>query len=314
MTADKRVLILGAGTMGRGIALCFAKNGYETNLYDPDSAALKQARVRITADLDLLVEMGRMTESRKAAVFSRIHSATGLPRPVPDLLLEAAPEELHLKRALFRELEKEAAPTALFCTNTSALSITLLSEEMKHPERLVGTHFWNPPHLVPCVEVVPGDATTEAYINRAMAVLREIERRPVRIRRDLPGFVGNRLQHALFREALFLVESGVVSPEDLDEVVRYGFGLRMPLMGPMERADLGGLDVTGNVQRYLLPHLSRNTDASSLLTGLAAKGRLGLKTGGGFFEWDDKRTQKTVRHRDRALLQLLSLMETYDRD
>jgi len=306
--ASMDVLVLGAGTMGRGIAHCFARGGFLTGLYDPEPGALKNAIQTIEEDLQLFVDLGRMTRDRTQTILGRIKAIGDFPNELPDITVEAAPEDLVVKQALFRSLEKRRGPDGVFCTNTSAISIDQLSGCLEYPERFVGTHFWNPAHLVPLVEVIPGSATAEETVARVLAVLRQIGQRPVRINRDIPGFVGNRLQHALQREALALVEDGVVSPGDLDEIVRFSFGLRMPLMGPFERADLGGLDVTLRVHEYLIPYLDCRTKPAAALRDLVDKGRCGLKTGRGFFSWEPDLAKKRTRDRDTALLRILDVM------
>ena len=302
------VLVVGSGTRGRGIAHCFARGGFMTGLYDPVPGVLKTALEYIAEDLQLFVDLGRMTRDRKNAILGMIETMNDLPDEIPEIVIEAAPEDIRIKQELFRNLEGLTGEKTLFCTNTSAISIDELAGCLKHPERFVGTHFWNPAHLVPLVEVIPGSASSGRAIDRVVAVIGQIGQRPVRINRDIPGFVGNRLQHALQREALALVEDGVVSPGDLDEIVRYSFGLRMPLMGPFERADLGGLDVTLRVHDYLLPYLDRRTEPAGILRELVDKGRFGLKTGMGFFSWEDGNAKKRTRDRDVALLRILEIM------
>ena len=147
----------------------------------------------------------------------------------------------------------------ILCTNTSAISISAISQGLKHPERVLGTHFWNPPHVLPCVEVIKSAYTSEAVFEKVVAIIAAIGKEPIRVLKDVPGFVGNRMQHALQREAMNLVDQGIAAPEDVDRVVKYGFGLRLALMGPLERADLGGLDITYRVQKYLLPYLCNET-------------------------------------------------------
>ncbi len=301
-------LIAGAGTMGRGIAHCFARSGFRVELYDPEEKSLKAAVKQIAEDLDLFVDLGRISSGRKQAVLGMIETTVSLPEIVPDIVVEVAPENIQVKQGLFRELEDRSSADALFCTNTSAIRIDELAVHLEHPERFVGTHFWNPAHLIPLVEVIPGTAVSEETVGRVMELMRGIGQRPVRINRDVPGFVGNRLQHALQREALALVEQGVVSPGDLDEIVRYSFGLRMPLMGPFERADLGGLDVTLRVHEYLIPYLDSRTEPADVLKELVDKGFCGLKAGRGFFGWEPGRAKKRTRDRDTALLKILDAM------
>jgi 3-hydroxybutyryl-CoA dehydrogenase len=273
---------------------------------------LRKALEYIEEDLNLLVDLGRMTRNRKQKILEMIETTNDLPDEVPEIVVEAAPEDVGIKQELFRGLEDRTGADRIFCTNTSAISIDELAGCLVHPERFVGTHFWNPAHLIPLVEIIPGGATSEAAVERIVALMRQIGQKPVRINRNIPGFVGNRLQHALQREALALVEKGVVSPGDLDEIVRYSFGLRMPLMGPFERADLGGLDVTLRVHEYLLPYLDRRTEPAGLLREMVDKGRLGLKTGHGFYPWKQESGKKRTRDRDIALLKILDVMSEND--
>jgi len=310
MSEERSVLIVGAGTMGHGIAVCFVDAGWRANLVDPADAALARARSSISSALDLFSRIDGSPDSRREEALERLSTTVDMPDCVPDFIIETVPEELDLKRQVLREIESRAAGNAVICSNTSALAISSLAEEMKHPERFLGTHFWNPPYILPCVEVVPGRHTEQAAVERTVDVLRQVGRRPVALKHDLPGFVGNRLQHAMQREAMAIVESGAVSPEDLDEIARNSFGLRAALLGPFERADLGGIDVTTRVQEYLLPFLEDAKIPSDLLTDRVERGDLGTKTGRGFFDWDEEKAQRRVGTRDEALLRIVRLIRS----
>lgn len=310
------VAVLGAGTMGHGIAQVMALAGHRVRLYDPNPAALRAAPQRIGHSLASLVEAGVLEPEAARGCPGRI-SFWGELEPAcrrAELVFEAAPEQMALKRELLSSVEGLVGPEALICSNTSAFSISELARGLRHPGRFLGTHFWNPPQLIPCVEVVPGKESDPRCRRRVVEILRAAGKEPVQVRRDLPGFLGNRLQHALQREAMSLVEQGVATPEELDRVVRFGFGLRLALMGPLERADLGGLDVTLAVQEYLLPHLDRRTEPSPHLRELVAKGRLGAKSGGGFYDWPPERLERRRRRRDRGLLALIKLVRELDRE
>lgn len=308
MSDNRHVLILGAGAMGHGIALCFADAGWPVTLYDPFPESLPKAIRGIETALDLLCEVQGSPASRRTEALRRLATTSELPAAIPGIVIEAAPEKLPIKQELLREIEQRASDDTLLCTNTSAIRIDQIAAGLAAPDRLVGTHFWNPPYVLPCVEVIRGSATSEATMERTMELLRGIGRRPVRLNRDVPGFVGNRLQHALQREALALVEEGVVTPADLDEIVTQSFGMRLALMGPFERADLGGLDTTTRVHEYLLPHLDNRETPSPLLTDKVASGQLGIKTGQGFYDWTPEQIQQRIRQRDTLLLQLIALL------
>lgn len=295
--------------MGHGIAQVLALAGHEVRLYDPQPEVHDKARQAIAKSLALWVEMGLYDSEQTATSLDRISHHTDLAEACrgAGLIMESVPEDMELKRRLYVSLEELAPPETIICTNTSALSISELARDLKYPSRFVGTHFWNPAQVMPCVEIIKGERTSPEIFEQVVEIMREAGKEPVRVQKDLPGFLGNRMQHALQREAMSLVEQGVASAEDVDRVVHHSFGLRLALMGPMERADLGGLDTTLKVQNYLLPFLDDRTTASPMLEKLVADGRLGAKTGAGFFEWPPEKTARAVAQRDRALLSIIQL-------
>ncbi|MFZ5585224.1 MAG: 3-hydroxyacyl-CoA dehydrogenase family protein [Thermodesulfobacteriota bacterium] len=309
------IAILGAGTMGHGIAQVMALAGHAVRLYDPQPAALDAAPARIRANLEPFLALCLHSEAEAEAALARIALCPELAQACAGaaVVIEAAPEVLALKQALLAQAQALAAPGALICSNTSALSITAMGRDLADPSRLVGAHFWNPPHILPCVEIVRGQATSDASFEEAAALVEAAGKVAVRVQKEVPGFLGNRLQHALQREALHLVEAGIAAPEDVDKVVRYGFGLRYPLMGPLMRADLGGLDVTHAVQETVLPDLDNRTEPSRLLAAHVQAGELGLKTGRGFYEWTPERREKVVARRDLALLSIIKLVAELER-
>lgn len=308
------IAILGAGTMGRGIAQVFAVHGHPVRLYDPSAEALRAAPPRIRLGLEPFLKLGLHTSLDAERCLENLTLCPGLEDACRDVraVVEAAPEDAGLKQALLAEAEAAAADGALLCSNTSALSITAMSRGLARPERLVGTHFWNPAQIIPCVEIVRGEKTGERAVSEARSLLEAVGKEPVLVNREVPGFLGNRLQHALQREALYLVERGIASPEDVDRVVKYGFGLRYALMGPLERADLGGLDVTYAVQQTVLPDLDNRTAPSELLRRRVAAGDLGAKTGRGFYEWPPEKKERLLGRRDLALLGILRLVRGPD--
>ncbi|MFH1057774.1 MAG: 3-hydroxyacyl-CoA dehydrogenase family protein [Pseudomonadota bacterium] len=309
------IAILGAGTMGHGIAQVMALAGHPVRLYDPLPEALNAAPARIRANLEPFLALCLHSEAEAEAALNRIALHTDLAQACAGaaVVIEAAPEKLALKQSLLAQVQALAAPGALICSNSSALPITAMARDMAAPERLVGAHFWNPPHILPCVEIVRGRATSDEAFDEAAALVEAAGKVAVRVQKEVPGFLGNRLQHALQREALYLVEAGIAAPEDVDKVVQYGFGLRYPLMGPLMRADLGGLDVTYAVQQTVLPDLDSRIEPSHLLAQRVAAGDLGLKTGRGFYEWTPERQAKVVARRDLALLSLIKLVAELER-
>jgi 3-hydroxybutyryl-CoA dehydrogenase len=216
-------------------------------------------------------------------------------------VFEAAPEKLPLKQQIFAELEAVTATTTVLASNSSAIPSTAIGEKLRHRERVVGTHFWNPPHLVPLVEVIQNDKTSEQTVRRTIELLRDAGRNPVHVKKDIPGFVGNRLQHALRREAIALVAAGVCDAETIDEVVKSGFGARMAVLGPMEQSDLVGLDLTLDIQNVLLADLDRSTEPTAFLKDKVAAGKVGMRSGEGFCKWTPQ-SADAVRERLRRFL------------
>jgi 3-hydroxybutyryl-CoA dehydrogenase len=263
-----RVGVLGAGLMGAGIATVFAAAGARVAVHDPDP--------------DRLAALGGVEGVR--AVDSLAAVAEGA-----DLVIEAAPEDLALKRELFAQLDAAAPAAAILATNSSAISTGEIASAATRPERVVGTHWWNPPGLVDLVEVIEAETTSAATVARTIAILRAVGKAPVHVRRDLPGFVGNRLQHALRREALGLIDAGVCSPADADLVARLVLAPRLAAHGLIALADLEGLDRVAATQEALDPHLESSGEPARGLTTRVAFGDLGAKSGRGYYDWDDAR-------------------------
>ena len=295
-----RVAVLGAGLMGHGIALSFARAGWSVVVTDSDPGARASLHRRIAETL---------TSLGAEAVAGEISVVHSLPESVTgaDLVVEAVPENLETKRVVFAAASGIATPEAILASNTSAISISQIATSAQRPDRVVGTHFWNPPYLVPLVEVVQGDQTSSETIERTMEMLRSAGKKPVHVRKDVPGFIGNRMQHALWREAIFLVESGVADAQAVDEVVRSGFGLRLAALGPLENADLVGLDLTLAIHEYLLPHLDRRPAPSPILRELVDQGHLGTKTGSGFRQWDPASAHEMQSRLTQHLMRVVGL-------
>jgi 3-hydroxybutyryl-CoA dehydrogenase len=217
------------------------------------------------------------------------------------MVVEAAPEDLELKRGIFAELAEVADGDAILASNTSVIRVGEIAAGQAAANRIVGTHWWNPPYLVPLVEVIEHGATDQGVVARTMTMLTAAGKTPVHVRRDIPGFVGNRLQHAMWREALALLDAGVCDPETIDTVVRSGFGARLAAIGPIENADLVGLDLTEAIHTYLLPHLDASTEPAAGLRERVGRGELGAKSGRGYLDWADGDADAA---RDRMVAQL----------
>jgi 3-hydroxybutyryl-CoA dehydrogenase len=279
--AGLRVGVLGAGLMGGGIAAVFAAAGAEVAVHDPDPE-------RVAA-------LGGIAGVRGVGSLEEVASGA-------DLVIEAAPEDLALKRQLFAQLDAAAPAAAILATNSSAISTGEIASAATRSERVVGTHWWNPPGLVDLVEVIEAETTSKGTVARTIEILRAAGKAPVHVRRDLPGFVGNRLQHALRREALGLVDAGVCSPADADLVARLALAPRLAAHGLIALADLEGLDRVAATQEALDPHLESSGEPARGLTTRVAFGDLGAKSGRGYSVWDDAR-RAAVAARLAAVLQ-----------
>jgi len=303
----RRIGIIGAGLMGHGIAQVFASAGYDVNLYDADRATLEAAKGRIEANFKAFVSLGLAKPEDVASCLDRIAICPTLEALCkgPQYIIEAILEDLDLKRKVFAEVERHAAPDTIFSSNTSAISITEIAAALTNRGRFLGTHFWNPPQVLPCVEVIRGNETGEEAFETIFALMEKVGKVPVRVLKDVPGFLGNRLQHAMWREAVSLCDKGVASAEDIDKVVKYGFGARMPFIGPMETADLAGLVLTRDIHKYLFPHLESATKPAPVLEKLISEGATGVKAGRGFYEWTPERVQQIIQQRDTVLLRIL---------
>lgn len=304
------VAVVGAGLMGHGIAHLYARAGFEVRLCDTGEEVLRRATAEAAAELDLLVEEGALGRAEAESALARIRTTTDLEAAVrgATFVTEAIPELLELKWETYRRIERSAPPSAIIASNTSTIPVARLAERARHPGRMAITHFFNPPHLVPLVEVVTHPSAPAEVVDQVMGLMRRIGRHPVLIRKEVPGFVANRLQAALAREAFHLLELGVADARDIDAVVTEGPGVRWPLLGPLEIADLGGLDVWRRVLDNLAPELGRATGAPALVAERVARGQLGAKTGRGLLEHGDPAAvARRLRQRDRFLVRLLEL-------
>lgn len=275
--------IVGAGLMGHGIALNFAINGHTVTVFDPVAEARNQLKQRITQSL---TEMGK-TQAEITTALAKVTTTETIAEVCheAELIIEAAPEQLELKQDLFVQLEQHAPPTCILASNTSVMPITQIMAKITTKHRAIGTHWWNPPHLIPLVEVIATQESTPEVIDKTIDILTRIGKTAIKVAKDIPGFIGNRLQHALWREAISLVEKGICSAEDIDNVVKQSFGRRLDVLGPLENADLVGTDLTLAIHQQVLADLATNANPSPYLEQLVSKGKLGVKTNEGFRKW-----------------------------
>jgi 3-hydroxybutyryl-CoA dehydrogenase len=290
MTEKPAIAVVGAGLMGAGIALVFAAAGHRVALFDAMAEARATALPRIRDNLKAI----GLDPAVAAAVVLHSHLAAAVADA--DFVIEAAPEDLALKRGLFAEIENAAKPAAVLASNTSVIPITSIMAGLRDKARALGTHWWNPPYLVPLVEVIRTVNTSDATVEATLKLLASAGKTAVEVKKDIPGFIGNRLQHALWREAMALVADGVCDARTVDEVVKASFGTRLAVLGPLENADLVGTDLTRSIHNYLLPALDRSTVASPYLDQLVEAGRLGFKSGEGFYQWTPEQ-QAALRER-----------------
>ncbi len=304
------VACIGAGTMGAGIALAFAIGGSAATMVARRQPTLDAAWRRIEASVGLLTAAGRLPGAEREAVLGRIAGTTDLDGADlgADLVVESVAEDVAAKRRLYQAIEPRLGPSTILGTCTSSLSLAELAAGLTHPERFLGYHWFNPPELIALVEIVPAGPTAAAVTDRVEAFSRAIGKQPVRVAADVPGFVANRLQYALIREAYHLVAAGVCTPADVDRVVTAGLGPRWAAIGPFLSMDLAGLDVHRAVVEQLFPRLSAGTTVPPVLSALTDEGALGVKSGRGLLgRYDERQVQEIIELRARALLMLDSL-------
>ena len=292
---QRKIGVVGGGLMGHGIAYLFAAAGHRVCVFEPSPEVRSSMPRRLQSIVELLdddPELLRRIEAHDALVPAMRDAA---------FVFEAAPEKLPLKQKIFAELESAVAPTAILASNSSAIPSTEIGRQLVHRERVVGTHFWNPPHLVPLVEVVQNEKTSGDAVTRTMDLLRQVGKTPVHVQRDIPGFVGNRLQHAMKREAIALVAAGVCDAETIDIVVREGFGARTAVLGPMEQSDLVGLDLALDIAEVLYADLDRTAGPHPLLRDRVKAGKLGMKTGEGLRKWTPEQAEEVRARLSRFL-------------
>jgi 3-hydroxyacyl-CoA dehydrogenase len=289
--------------MGRGIAQAFSQSGYEVWLADVREDILQHALKQVKANLSLLEEVHLLKPKESEKTIARIHTTLDPRQAVEsvDYVTEAVTEDLATKRKIFNLLEASAPRDAVLASNTSGLSVTDISSKMRTSDRVIGTNWWNPPQIIPLVEIMTGKNTTGETLERTRRILTEIGKKPITILKPIPGFVGNRLQIALLREALSLLERGVASIEDIDTAVCFGPGFRYPILGPFRVCDFGGLDVFYHLSEELFKDLDNSSTPPAKLKRLVESGRMGVKSGGGFYDYRNLQDD-IVKDRDRKLL------------
>jgi len=303
----EKLAIIGCGTMGHSIALSASWAGIRVKMYGLTEDDIRNGLHGVSDKLATLLESNLITQEQSSQIFNRISGTQSLDYAVEEstFIVECIPEDLNLKKELFKVLDEMCAKDVILATNTSGLSPSKIAEDTQHPERTLATHFWNPAHLVPLVEVLRGKFTNDETFKRAMNLLKMMNKKPIEVKKEVPGMVGNRLQFALFREAQYLLEQGVASKEDIDAAVTYGIGRRLPVTGPLLSADMGGLDVFASISNYLFKDLNNAEEALPILKKLLAEHHFGQKNGTGYYSWDEKFSDEMNHKREVQLIRFL---------
>ena len=323
MADKKKIALLGAGTMGIGIAQMFAQAGHEVKLiYVYDDKVRARPRETMEANLNILREEGVQDGGAIPAILDRVSWTESLEEAAAfaDVVIECIVEDLAVKQDYFQKLDALCPLSTVLTTNTSAISVTEIAGKAVHKERIIGTHFWNPAYLVPLVEVIRTKYVSEETVAAVFQLMEEAGKKPVQvnkyglahsirllffmIKKDVPGFLANRMQHTLFREAISIVENGIAEAGDVDDAIKYGFGMRLGVSGPMEVIDRGGLDLTYSIHKYLFPHIESSAEPSKLMVQLMDEGKLGFKTGEGFQLWSPGQVKASNETLTRGLIQV----------
>jgi 3-hydroxyacyl-CoA dehydrogenase len=301
----RRAAIIGTGTMGPGMGAVLARAGIDTALYDVSAEALERAKSGVELAHGVLERLEAVQADGGGVRFE-----TELAAAIDgaDFVIEAVPEKLELKQELFPQLEAGVADGAILASNTSGIPITKIASVCSHPERVVGMHWSNPPHLIPMIEVIPGEQTSRETVDATAELVRRIGYHPVE-EKEVPGFVENRILYAILRECLDLVDRGIISPEGLDLNVRWGIGYKLSVIGPMELLDMAGLDIYNAVGSYLNQDLSTSGEVSPTIRGLIDQGRLGMKTGGGIYDYTPEKIDELRGRRAAKLVAVRKALE-----
>jgi 3-hydroxybutyryl-CoA dehydrogenase len=313
----KNISIIGAGTMGHGIGLNYALGGYKVTLHDRNENILRQAVSQIRSDLETFAECGLVSEDKINETLANITITTELQKASQhaDFVTEAATENIEVKRNIFADLDAYCPEHTILASNTSSLTLRAFISQCKRQDKILICHWMNPPHILPAVEIAPGESTSCETMDIICALLRAINKTPIRMKREIPGLLHARVQMGLMREIWSVWRQGIASPEDIDLVVKGGFGLRLAIMGPLQMCDMGGLDIWYTAANQLFKDIDSTPEPPEELEKLVEAGELGVKTGKGFFDYETdpsgKDTGKTVKERDRMLLNILKSNGAY---
>jgi len=299
--------VIGTGMMGPGIALTLALGGMRATILSRTDDGAARGVEKAMTQVRILAENGLVSADQAARAVTLIGGSTDFDQAIAaaGLVVESGPEDLAFKQDLFVRMDALAGPWAVLASNTSGLSITAIAAGCRRPERVLTTHFWNPPHLIPLVEIVKGEKTSDGAASAVRQLLIACGKTPVIVKKDRPGQLGNRLQMALVREAANIVAEGIADADDVDTVIKNGLGLRMPAYGILEHMDVAGLDLAISVLEYVVRDLYNEPRAPEYLREMVRRGDLGAKTGRGFYDWTTKNAGEVRARRDAFLVEVL---------
>ncbi len=301
MTRFRSVAIMGTGTMGPGMGAVMARAGYQVALYDTSTEALERAKAGYELAWGVLDRLESPTVEGGSVRYADSVSAA---LAGAELVIEAIPENLELKQKVYAEYEQHVGPEVILASNTSGIPATKIAANLQHPERVVVMHWSNPPHLIPMIEVVPGEQTSQSTVDDTIAVIKDVGYFPCLLKKEVPGFVENRVLYAIMRECLALVDEGVVDLEELDLNVKWGIGYKLAVIPPMHLLDMAGMDIYTAVAGYLNPDLSNASEVSPTIRDLVARGRLGMKTKGGLFDYTEEEVGALRSQRGASLVKV----------
>lgn len=301
----KKVFVAGSGTMGMSIAQAFADKLYDVTVYDISEASIEHGKRLLALNQEALIKSGKSTPEHSKEVTEKICFTVDIDDAKDtDFVTESVVEKLEIKHDFWAKLSRIVGEDVLLTTNTSGLSITAIAEAVKCPERFVGMHWFNPPHIIPLIEVINGDKTDDANALEVYELAKALGKKPIRAKKDVPGFCANRVQFTVLRELLHLVEDDVVSFEDADNVMKYGLGLRYACLGPFEIADMGGIDTFRNISEYLFADLDDSKEGSPIFRTLVNEGRLGVKAGAGIYDYPGDKADIAIKERDEKYMRV----------
>lgn len=305
----KKIVIAGAGTMGYSMAQIFAKYNYDVTIYDLKAEAIENAKKRIEENTQILIQDQELTSEQEKLLHQHLKYTTDKECfKNCNLVVESIIEKVEIKQSFYQEISRLVREDTILATNTSGISINTLASAVYKPERFIGMHWFNPSHLILLIEIIKGDKTLDTVAQAIKELSIHIGKKPVIVQKDVLGFAANRIQFAVLREALYLVEQGVISKEDIDAVMKYGLGFRYACLGPLEVADFGGLDTFYHISDYLMKDLCNDTKVPSELAKLYEEGHLGIKSQQGFYDYHDGKDHQAIKNRDEHLLKIYNAL------